>query len=390
MELYNKPVIDALIQTIYEVQPGLPKEAFIQTVQSKFNLIKDRSVYNCNDFAVRFCTSKSRSFSNTVLSLSALEKYDEKPFIVVLCTPQETFVYLANSTFLKKLSHSSQELRVDNIKGSFNGSDIVKEYGGIPNSPEHFESLFAFHQAFTWEENLERLVEATGGIVPHKKRFEICDEQEAANLESAPERTVDFLNSSFFNELEDDLNARTSRSADSIVIAALIDNVNLRGRVIEELITTDSPLVIESIKKALLTNQRLSLKTDQELGDYSRRFPGYMTETDIKTKVLFLQSAPKAFNVDKMLSFLATDNSVYLFYLVGINERNEIQTRLVSVFEHRLLNSTKIQHHWAGRNSRGVAQFEGSTLDTIIEDQHFEHQVDVQEAKSFIFDLLNR
>ena len=115
-----------------------------------------------------------------------------------------------------------------------------------------------------------------------------------------------------------------------------------------------------------------------------------MTETDIKTKVLFLQSAPKAFNVDKMLSFLATDNSVYLFYLVGINERNEIQTRLVSVFEHRLLNSTKIQHHWAGRNSRGVAQFEGSTLDTIIEDQHFEHQVDVQEAKSFIFDLLNR
>lgn len=390
MELYNRPVIDTLIKTIFEIQPGQPKEAFISAVQEVFNLVKDRSVYSCKDFAVRFCTSKSKSFSNTVLSLSALEKYDARPFVVVLCTPQKTYMYLANSTLLKKISHSSQELRIDNIKGSFNGSDIVKEYGGIPNTPNNFEQLFSAHQAFSWEDNLERLVEATGGIVPRKKRYEVRSEREATNLELAPDRTLDFLKSPFFDELENDLDTRTKRSADAIVIAALIDNVNLRGRVIEELITTDSPLVIDSIKKALLTNQRLSLKTDQELGDYSRQFPGYMTETDIKTKVLFLQSAPKAFNVDKMLSFLSTDNSVYLFYLVGINEHNEIQTRLVSVFEHELLASTKIQYHWAGRNSRGVAQFDGTTLDAIIEDEQFEHQINPQEAKDFILDLLNR
>ena len=67
--------------------------------------------------------------SNTVLSLSALQKYDDKPFIVCIVTPDTNYMMLANSTFLKKISHSSQELRVDNIRGSFNGSDIMIELG---------------------------------------------------------------------------------------------------------------------------------------------------------------------------------------------------------------------------------------------------------------------
>lgn len=37
----------------------------------------------------------------------------------------------ANSTLLRKISHSSQELRVDNIKDSFDGSDIIRELEGI-------------------------------------------------------------------------------------------------------------------------------------------------------------------------------------------------------------------------------------------------------------------
>jgi len=36
----------------------------------------------------------------------------------------------SNTTFLKKISHSSHELRTDNIKGSFNGSDIMVVYEG--------------------------------------------------------------------------------------------------------------------------------------------------------------------------------------------------------------------------------------------------------------------
>ena len=40
---------------------------------------------------------------------------------------------LANTTFLHKISHSSQDLRVDNIKGSFNGHDIMREFEGVCN-----------------------------------------------------------------------------------------------------------------------------------------------------------------------------------------------------------------------------------------------------------------
>jgi len=40
---------------------------------------------------------------------------------------------MANTTFLKKISHSSHQLRVDNVRGSFLGHDIMREYEGIEN-----------------------------------------------------------------------------------------------------------------------------------------------------------------------------------------------------------------------------------------------------------------
>lgn len=390
MGFYNYEVVRLLTEEIGKVETGKPKSSFIEAARSAFNLKKDRSVYSCEDFAVRFCTSKNSSFSNTVLSLSTLEKYDSKPFIVIHCTPVATMCYLANSTFLKKISHSSKELRLDNIKGSFNGSDICKTYNGISNEPKNFKELFAIHEAFTWEENLERLVEATNGIVPHKMKFIPETEQQLENLQAAPTRAATFLHSPYFDDLRDDLSKRTSRASEAIAIAALIENVNLRGRVIEELITTDDSQVIRSIQKAMADNQRLSLKTNQKLGDYTKVYPGFHTETDIKTKVLFLQSAPKAYSVDKMLEFLSERESIYMFFLVGINQNNQIATRLVSVFHDALMDSTQIQHHWAGRNSRGVAQFSGQTLDKILntDDEDSFTTIDTQRANGFINSLL--
>lgn len=389
MSFYSYAVVNLLIDEVDKIEPGMPKTHYMDAIQKVFNLTKDRSVYSCEDFAVRFCTSKTQSFSNTVLSLSALEKYDSKPFIVVLCTPDTTLYYLANSTFLKKISHSSKELRMDNIKGSFNGSDIMKDYDGIANEPRNFEKLFAIHEAFTWEENLERLVEATNGIVPHKTKFIPVTEQQRNNLSNAPTRAANFIRSAYYCDLENDLNSRTNRARDAIVVASLIENVNLRGRIIEELITTNDPQVIHSIRKALADNQRVSLKTDQGLGDYSKSYEEYHTETDIKTKVLFLQSSPKAYNIDKMLDFLATDDSVYMFFLVGIDQDNRIKTRLVSVFDETLLESTHFQHHWAGRNSRGVAQFNGHVLDEILDsDRDYVPSINIAHATDFINNLL--
>ena len=170
------------------------KSVLIEEVQKLFGLTKDRSVYYSENVAIRFSSSNSLSFGNTVLSLSNLQKYDELPFIVCLVTPNKNFVYLANTTFLQKVSHSSQLLRVDNIRGSFNGSDIVKDFNGLTNSPDNFQKLFSIHEEIGFSGNLIRLVEATTGISPSGKKQEVSVEDKVL-IKLAPERAIKFINS---------------------------------------------------------------------------------------------------------------------------------------------------------------------------------------------------
>ena len=163
--MYNRDKVNDLVRFIYSLNGINDKEALTKHVLQRFALTTDRKVHYCDSFAIRFSRSSSRSFGNTVLSLSALQKYDNRPFIVCVVTPTENYILLANTTFLSKISHSSQELRVNNIKGSFNGSDIMRNIVGFDNVPDNFEELYATHESFTFEENLERLVEATNSIV---------------------------------------------------------------------------------------------------------------------------------------------------------------------------------------------------------------------------------
>ena len=107
-------------------------------------------------------------------------------------------------------------------------------------------------------------------------------------------------------------------------------------------------------------------KTDNALGDYHRRFDAFDTETDVKTKIMILNSNPKAYNLDKILEFLAQDRSVFMFYFVGVDPGKIVNTVLISMFQNDLLRSTILLRHWAGRNSRGVTQFEGRTIDSLI------------------------
>lgn len=357
------------------------KHNLTNMVQSAFSLIKDRSVFYCRDFAIRFCTANNRSFSNTVLSLSALQKYDRIPFVVCLVTPVQNYLMLANTTFLRKISHSSQELRIDNIKGSFNGSDIMREFEGVDNEPANFEYLFTSHENYTFAENLERLVEATNNIQPTGKRFMPTTQQISCIMRSV-ERAQDFLRSPDYDVLNDDLQARVNAVASEITIAAFIDNVNLRGRIIEYLITSADDLRNVLID-ALHTGRPLpEIYTADELGDYERNFEDFDTETDIKTKVLFLSSNPKGYNIDKLLSFLATERSVYLIYVVAIDEHRHISTRLCSMYNRQMLNGTRIIRHWAGRNSRGVTQYDGSALESTIFE--FDCSINSYAAEQFI------
>lgn len=379
--MYNREAIENLVDFI-STKNGIANKASLSLqVQHQFCLVKDRSVFYGEWFAIRFCQAATANFSNTVLSLSSLHRYDNIPFLVCLVTPSRNYLMLANTTFLRKVSHSSQELRCDNIKGSFNGSDIMRSFEGIVNAPENFEYLFTSHENYTFEENLERLVEATNNICPTGRKF-LPTEPQVDCIRDSIGRAVSFLSSHEYSILDDDLNKRVRAVESEIAIAAFIDNVNLRGRIIEYLITAEDDLK-ETLIRCLRSNRPLpEIFTADELGDYERRFERYLTETDIKTKVLFLSSNPKGYNVDKLLAFLSEEKSVYLIYVVAIDKDRHINTRLCSMYNQQLLSGTRIIKHWAGRNSRGVTQYDGKSLEEIVLD--FDISVDVASAQDFV------
>jgi hypothetical protein len=364
------------------------KAVLIDEVQKQFKLTKDRSVYYSEYFAIRFSSSHSSSFSNTILSLSNLQKYDELPFLVCLVTPQKNVLYLANTTFLQKISHSSQQLREDNIRGSFNGSDISKEFNGIINSSEKFEDLFAIHEELGFGGNLVRLVEATTGISPSGKKCELSDEAKKI-VQLAPERAVDFVKSKDYLELKSDLDKKVEQYKNEILIAGFIENINIRGRVIEYLIAGEDDELRDNLVKELHnSNKKISrFGTKNNLADYTRVFEKYLTATDVKTKIMILKSNPKAYNIDKMLEFLAKDKSVFMFYFIGLEPNKIVAKTLVSVFQKQLLNSTILLKHWAGRNSRGVTQFQGEIIHKIILSPN--NDIDIEESKSFLKKLVD-
>jgi hypothetical protein len=343
------------------------KAKLAKLVCAHFNLTRDRSVFYCNDFAVRFSASADQNFGNTVASLSRLQKYDDRPFVVCLVTPADNYCLLANTTFLKRISHSSQTLRENNIRGSFNGSDVARVFQGIDNAPENFARLFEIHAAVGFDGNLPRLVEATNGISPTGIKFAI-DATAKTNIFAAPVRAAAFVRSSDCKTLKQELDSKVEKYQSEILLAALIENVNVRGRLIEYLIAGEDERLRQELIAALKAGSRgiPAFKTVNKLGDYSRDFPTFETETDVKTKIMVLASNPKAYNVDKMLQFLARERSVFMFYFVGVDPGKTLSTVLVSMFQNRLLDATILLKHWSGRNSRGVTQFEGQAINHLI------------------------
>lgn len=388
----NKICID-FVEYIRTEAPKYNKSLVEEDVINKFNLIKDRKVYHNQYFAVRFSFSKntSDSFSNTVLSLSALEKYDRIPFFVVLIRKNaDNIVLLANTTFLKKVSHSSQELSMTNIKGSFNGSDIIRNYNNIANIPENFEYLFAIHEGLEWEDNLARLVDATSSIKPNSHKFE-PSESEEQNIYDSIERTAKFISSLNFSTLYEDLVSRCQKCRNEILIASHIENTNIRGRLIESLITSNDAerqLLIKQLKD--LETALPSYDTKNGLGDYHVEYEDADTYTDIKTKVIYLNSNPKAYNIDKFLKQMANKKSIFMFFFIGIDENDIFNMILCSVFHKKLIENTILQFHWAGRSTRGVAQFNGSAIDEMLKETPFCNAIDVDQASQFIQSLLNR
>lgn len=370
------------------------KEELIKIVQEKFVMVKDgRALYHTDFFAVVFCYSKNQSFSNVILSLSKLEKYDHIPcFVVLVKKDLENAVYMINTSFLDKISHSSKDLTTTNIRGSFLGSNIRKFITEIQkeNIPANFDDLFSYHQGFTWKENLERLVESTNNIKPYLEKVTL-NEKELNNLFAAPQRALKFINSQDYNTLVNELQNKCEEVKEAILVASHIENVNIRGRLIESLITSN-PEERCKLLNSLQDIEHLlpTYDTKNDLGDYIKSFKDSDTYTDIKTKILYLNSNPKAYNIDKFLKCMGEDKSVFMFFFIGVDTEGITNTLLCSVFQKELLSKTLLQHHWAGRATRGVAQFNGEGINALLNSTNFNHHIDLSECTKFLKHLLER
>jgi hypothetical protein len=360
------------------------KSNLIKLVRSNFAFVEDGKVLYCETFAVRFSSSKSNNFSNTVLALSKLQKYDHIPVLICLVTPKENKLFLANSSFLKKISHSSQQLRVDNIKGSFNGSDIIRNYNGIENNADNIEKLFAFHYDIGFDENLPRLVEATNNIVPTGEKF-LVDEIKKVLIFDSVSRAEKFSKSQDYVSLKLELDEKLKKYKDEILVASHIENVNIRGRIIEYLIAGDDEKLKQKLTKEY--SKTPAFQTKNTLGDYLKDFDDYNTATDIKTKIMILNSNPKAYNIDKFLEFMSKEKTVLMFYFIGVDATKIVNTTLVSVYQENLIDATVTQFHWAGRNSRGVTQFEGTAIHNLIENSN-NNTVNQKKAFDFLKKLI--
>lgn len=95
-------------------------------------------------------------------------------------------------------------------------------------------------------------------------------------------------------------------------------------------------------------------------------------------------------SIDKFLKCMGNEKSVFMFFFVGIDETGIVNTVLASVFHDKLQNTTLLQHHWAGRGTRGTAQFNGKTINELLYDEQFENNINDNESKSFLQKLLNR
>lgn len=230
-----------------------------------------------------------------------------------------------------------------------------------------------------------RLVEETNNISPTGHKYEVSEASRLKILE-APERAIRFVASDDAVTLKRELDEKVGRHKNEIILAALIENINVRGRIIEYLIAGEDEALRQEIIQALQTKGTShgipAFKTENDLGDYQRIFENFFTETDVKTKIMILSSNPKAYNLDKILEFLSHEKSVFLFYFVGVDPTRIVNTVLISMFQTDLLRSTILLKHWSGRNSRGVTQFEGKRIGDLILNPR--QDIVEAEAKAFL------
>lgn len=399
---FNTEKIYKLLNFIYEQHWITTKERLRSDIIQHFNLQSfSRSLFYCDDFAIRFSHTNwnPRSIANTILSLKSLMVFDsELPIFLCIVWKEENVVYMINTTFIHKISHSSKWLTQNNIVWSFLWGDIIQDYNWIANIPENFEILWREHYNVMksgW--NLNRLVENTNNIVWTLKPFSPTYEEETQiynsinRFFSAKEASV---LSDIYCQFEDNINRYYN---EILFVAKNVDNVNLRWNIIEYIVInweeTDEWIeIIDSINNWII-DIKVDLQNKHDLWDAEIEVSGYKIAIDVKSKIISENtwSEPKVYNIDKFLEFHSKENTIFLLLFIGIDIDNwNIYTSLRSPFDTELLENQAIQWHWSGRGRRWTVQYSWSAINNVLfrEDTYLDI-IDYDKAQEYLAELLN-
>lgn len=357
-----KEIIDRIIE-FKQTNPSAVKQDVSNFLLQNFDVEQKRSVITSEAFTIRICEVNGKFFPNVVLSLKTLLNYDHLPFIVCAVTPETVFFRLANTSFLKKISHSSKNLTSNNICGSFLGTDIVTVYNSKENSPKNFLQLFSLHRKNNKQETLRKIIRETKHIQSKTSKFVVTPSSRKIILD-APNRFAKLLKSQEWSEVEEKYKLDVKNNGAEILKLANLENNKIRGREIEKLLT--------------------SKQIDHDIGDIEVILSdNTILIIDIKSRLKHLSSAPKAYNIDKFLELLTHDKQAFAFPFIAIDIENEvIETKLIQPFDPIVIESTKIRHHWAGRHMRGATQLTSKVKK--IFDKDFEQTVSKSKAVNML------
>lgn len=364
------------------------KESIAKSVVSEYGLEKDGSIYHTENFAITFSKlKKNGDFSGTVAALSKIKKYDDRPIIVCATNEEENYhkLFMANTTMIDKVSHSSKELTDNKIRGSINGSNIIRDVSiedkkgeTIENNSKNFSSLFNIHQEYGFEGNIGRIVDRTHLIESRVKRFEV-DEYSRETIMNTSEKMIKFVNSKEFNDISEMLTNRVDKNKEDIINVSK-ENPNssvIRGNMIERLVISKEEAEEWDI-------------AENGLGDFNVEMNGQNVVIDIKSKLMDRGSNPKGFNIDKYLEFTSKENNHYLTFLVGVDTvNNEVTSKLVPVIDKEMLKGNSNSHQLSGLESRGTISYRGTQIHKILTDESYKINIDKKEADRFLEDLIN-
>ena len=147
-------------------------------LSESFNLIRDRSVYYCTDYAIAIqfiCYPEFQQHGSIVVQSAQVRRPSLS--LSVSLHPTKNFCLIANTTFLKKIKRTvvPKTPREQHTRKLQRVRHRLGEFEGIDGTATENISLFDIHAEIGFEGNLPRLVEATNNISPSGEKFAVRD-----------------------------------------------------------------------------------------------------------------------------------------------------------------------------------------------------------------------